>query len=266
MHIVPVLIILTGPMSVLQVLLLSISCAAVVYLFRLDSNCKNVEGSNNRLLYSKIGITVYCFSAARFLFYITGHKPDFGSLQVASGFVGADTFQFNFAGTMLAINTFGHIPIGLLLLSVTNSLVHTNIDAQESFSDHDSVSLDEGNVNMHPGRDLDKGQCEASETVDFYRSTMTKIDQRLQSISQPKGNCSIVHEEDPLQDIRTVLLSSLSLADGVVGLLEEPSSTGGVSGSCSSGTTSSSSAIGLLSSLTRTSLGCWSWSEEGFWG
>ena len=52
-------------------------------------------------------LTLHLAVLARWTFFATGHRCDFGALQLSSGFVGADSFHFAWAGSLLAINTFG---------------------------------------------------------------------------------------------------------------------------------------------------------------
>ena len=47
--------------------------------------------------------------------------------QVATGFIGANAFHFYYAGILLAIDTFGHIILGQLLLIIFIVSIFTNI-------------------------------------------------------------------------------------------------------------------------------------------
>ena len=51
----------------------------------------------------------------RLLFFASGHRLDFGALQLEAGFTGSDTFRFAPAGCLLALNTLGWDALALLL-------------------------------------------------------------------------------------------------------------------------------------------------------
>lgn len=52
----------------------------------------------------------------RVAFFASGHRFDFGALQLSAGFTGNDTFSFYPAGCLLALNTFGWDLLALLLV------------------------------------------------------------------------------------------------------------------------------------------------------
>ena len=57
----------------------------------------------------------------RLLFFSCGHKLDFGTLHLSSGFTLSDNFQFYTAGLCLAINTFGADALSYLCMFMCHS-------------------------------------------------------------------------------------------------------------------------------------------------
>ena len=73
----------------------------------------------------------------------------FSLLQLSSGFVGADSFHFSYAGTLLAYNTFGGEILGLLVLLAILSIT-SNIDSYSNKTDRfDDVIVSVVDVNTN---------------------------------------------------------------------------------------------------------------------
>jgi phosphatidylinositol glycan class O len=70
-----------------------------------------------------IGWVIHMCLFARLLFYFTGHQYAFSSLQLDSGFILSDSFNFYTAGMMLAINTFISEVFGILIILVLVSYI-----------------------------------------------------------------------------------------------------------------------------------------------
>lgn len=84
---------------------------------------------------SSLAIAIHLRQWGKFVFYVTGHKLDISALQLSVGFIGCDIFNYWYAGTALAANTFGALFLEVFLLSSVcywfqfhNSIVqiHTN--------------------------------------------------------------------------------------------------------------------------------------------
>jgi hypothetical protein len=62
-----------------------------------------------------VGWIIHICLFARLLFYYTGHQYDFSSLQLDSGFILSDSFNFYIAGLLLSTNTFISEVFGILI-------------------------------------------------------------------------------------------------------------------------------------------------------
>jgi len=72
------------------------------------------------------GWVIHMCLFGRFLFFLTGHRYDFSSLQLDAGFILTDSFNFYLAGLMLSLNTFISEILGIVtILMLANYLEHS---------------------------------------------------------------------------------------------------------------------------------------------
>lgn len=93
---------------------LDIIVANLVYWYVLSS-CRYLN-STKCAHYS----VCYCLQIllfSRLLYFLTNHQHSFSALQLEVGFVGANQFNFLYAGLLLAVNTFGYDVLALLWLA-----------------------------------------------------------------------------------------------------------------------------------------------------
>lgn len=88
-------------------------CTIYVFLACLHLMFANMQ--KNR---SVIGDVLHAFSLGRFLFFISDHKMEFGSLKLSAGMIGLKHFDFYRSGVQLAINTFGYDVLMLFVVIV----------------------------------------------------------------------------------------------------------------------------------------------------
>ena len=72
------------------------------------------------------GWVIHMCLFGRLLFFLTGHRYDFSSLQLDAGFILSDNFNFYMAGMMLSLNTFiSEILAIVAILILANYLEHS---------------------------------------------------------------------------------------------------------------------------------------------
>jgi hypothetical protein len=114
---VPVLLVL-GPTSPLIVLALFV----MVLLFALSS-ADTDGGSSSSSSNDVVTMTTMLWLVALHLFFVSGHRNDFGAMQYSAAFVGFDTFQYYVAALLVLLNTFGMHLLVVLAIPVLHILI-----------------------------------------------------------------------------------------------------------------------------------------------
>ena len=113
---VTLLLLVTGPIGIPCLCCILMYCSQVMALVRITIEMSEVRRKALPLVIP--AMTVHLMGLMRHFFFSTAHKLDFGALHLEAGFVGYDTFNFYYAGTLLALNTFGYDIVVLLALKL----------------------------------------------------------------------------------------------------------------------------------------------------
>jgi phosphatidylinositol glycan class O len=67
----------------------------------------------------------------RLLFFLTGHRYDFSSLQLDAGFILTDSFNFYMAGLTLSLNTFISEILGIVIILILANYLEQSYQMKE---------------------------------------------------------------------------------------------------------------------------------------
>jgi len=116
---------LSGPLMVLQSFVCSLPIIVAI-----------VESSNDINSFNRIfGVL---FFSSRFLYFLSGHKMTFSSLQLTAGMIGSSTFSFWRAGTFLIINTFGSDILSILF---STALISSRLKSNDAIRKYKATSI-----------------------------------------------------------------------------------------------------------------------------
>lgn len=110
---------------------LILSCLCFYQIRRIKYNIQVTNWS--------IGIFISFIS--RLLFFLTGHKLSFSSLQLDVAFIGMERFHFTYGGLMLFLNTFGMEVLILILVSIMFTSYQSKHQIYQSYLIHRKILL-----------------------------------------------------------------------------------------------------------------------------